>query len=215
MRRSLIKNKKAQLNQFSIFGIFAFMITALVVVLFFAGLIYIQGLLANIFHTIGVQNEINYGNPNALYVNMSAASDQIWGQLNTSIQSLKMVAGVYILALAAMMIITNALVKIHPMWFFAYILIALLAIVFSVPISNAYQQLLASAPVIMPDVNTITPTCNVTSNIYTGCTSTLQGFTVSNFILFNLPIVVLVLAVLGGIFLFINILRQEERGSFQ
>jgi len=192
--RNIIKDKgkKAQGNQFSIFGIFLFMITALVVVLFFAGLIYIQGLLHSTFDSAGIQNEVNAGK--AGYTNMSAASDEIWGTLDDAIQSLKLVAGVYVLALAAIMIITNALVKIHPLWFFAYILLSILAVVFAVPISNAYQQLYLQTPAAFG--------------------GELSGFTIANWVLFYLPVFVLILSVLGGIFLFINIIRQESGGTF-
>lgn len=176
-----IKRKKAQTQ----FSIFYFIIIAFVVVVFFAGLIYVMGLINNVMHNVGLANEVNAGKP--AYVNMTQASDQIFGQVNVSIQALRMVAIVYILGLACTIIITNGLVKIHPIWFFAYILIALLAVIFAPTISNAYESLL-------------------NAGIYDGQLST---FTASNFILLNLPTVTLIVSVLGGVFLFIQLLRND------
>ena len=175
-------NKKAQAGGFNIFY---FMIISFLAVVFFGGLIYTMGLINDVFHEAGVSNEVNAGQVG--YVNMTKASDDIFGQMNTSIQALKLVALMYILGFAACIIITNTLMKINPMWFFAYVLIALLAVIFAPTISNAYEGLL-------------------NSGIYAGG---LGAFTGSNFILLNLPTIVLVVSILGGIFLFINILRTQ------
>ena len=180
-----MKNKKAQ----SQFSIFTFMITAFLVVVFFGGLIYAMGLINNVMMEAGLSNEVNSGNP--MYVNMTRAAQQTFGQVNQSIQALRMVALVMILGLAVIMIVTNALVKIHPLFFFAYILLCLLAVIFAVPISNAYETLLQSG-------------------IYDGI---LTSFSASNFFLLNLPIVVMVVSVLGGIFLFISMIRSSSEGS--
>jgi hypothetical protein len=174
------RNKKAQMTEMNMFY---FMIVAFLVVVFFGGLIYAMGLINNVMHDVGV---INDANPNAtLYVNMTQASDNIFGQLNTSIQALRMVALVYILCLAVSIIITNALMKRNPIWFFAYVLLCLLAVILAPQISNAYESLL-------------------NSGIYAGG---LTAFTASNFLLLNLPTLVLIVSVLGGIFLFINLIR--------
>jgi len=183
---SIIKNKKAQQT----FGIFNWMIVAFLTVVFFAGLIYAMGLINGVMHNVGVQNDLqNAGSP--MFVNLTQASDATFGQINQSIQALKMVAIVYILGLAVLVIVSNALMKIHPIYFFAYILICLLAVIFSVPIANAYETLLNSP-------------------IYDGLLTT---FTASNWILLNLPVITLFISVLGGIFLFINIIRGGNEGS--
>ena len=188
--RSLNELKRYRRGQTQ-FTIFTFMITAFLVVVFFAGLIYTMGILNGVFHQIGVDNEVNVGKP--LYVNMTQASDQIFGQAYQSIQALRMVAVVYILALGAAIIITSGLQKIHPLFFFAYILICVLAVVFAPTIANAYEALLSSG-------------------IYGG---ELANFTASNFLLLNLPIVVLVISVLGGIFLFVNLIRAGNEGELR
>lgn len=176
-----VEDKRAQ-----VFNIFTFMIAIFVAILFFAGIIYAHGLLYNVFHQVGVLNDANYA-PNATWTNMTAAADLTFGTLNESAQSLKMVAAVYIFALAIAIIITNALIKVNPLWFYAYILLAILAVVFAAPISNAYESLL-------------------NSNIFDGI---LQDFTVANWAMHNLPTLVLVVSMLGGVFLFINLIRNQ------
>jgi hypothetical protein len=183
---SIIKNKKAQ----GTFGVFNWMIVAFLTVVFFAGLIYAMGLINGVMHDVGVQNDKQNGS--ATWVNLTQASNETFGVLNQSIQALRMVAIVYILGLAVLVIVGNAMIKVHPIYFFAYILICLLAVIFSVPISNAYQTL-------------------YTSSIYNGLLTT---FSASNWILLNLPVITLFISVFGGIFMFISIIRTggEDKG---
>lgn len=187
MKLKPILNKKAQMQQFNIF---IFMIAALVAVVMFGGMIWTMGQIYNIMHNVGLQNEVNSGNPG--YTNMTLAADITFGQVNNSIQALHMVAIAYILGLAVVIMVSNALVRVHPLWFFAYMLICLLAVIFAPPISNAYATLLDSG-------------------IYDGG---LLGFTTANFLLLNLPTITLVISVLGGIFLFINLIRTQNDLSF-
>jgi len=160
------------------------------VVLLFAGWIYAHGVIFDALHNVGLQNDATAGcnasgSCRPFYTNMTSAADQTFGVINTSITSLRLVAAVYIIALIIAIIIGSALVRLHPMWFFVYVLIVLLAVVFSAPISNAYESLLGST-------------------IYDG---ELLNFTVANHILLNLPTYVLITGLLGAVFLFINMVR--------
>jgi magnesium-transporting ATPase (P-type) len=174
---------------FPSFNIFYWMIISFLVVAFFAGLIYAMGLINGVMHQVGVENDKNVGSP--LWVNLTQASDETFGQVNNSIQALRMVSIVYILGLAVTIIVANALMKIHPIYFFAYIIICLLAVIFAVPIANAYEGLM-------------------NSGIYNGL---LTSFTASNWILLNLPILTLFISVLGGVLLFVNLVRTGNEGS--
>lgn len=187
-RKKFIKDTDAQ---FVTFNIYTFIITAFLVAVFFAGLIYVMGLVTGVFHTVGIVNEVNAGHPG--YVNMTLAADQTFGVVNNSIQALRMVALVYILGLGITIIITNALLKIHPLFFFAYLLIVILGVIFSAPIANAYLTLL-------------------NSNIFAG---TLGTFTAVNYIILNLPVFTLAIGAIGAIFLFINLIRSGEGGSLR
>lgn len=185
IKEDMIKSKflKDEDGQFSVFNLFTFMIISFVVILLFAGLIYVMGLLNTTFQNVGLQNEINSNNPG--YVNMTLAAQQTFGQVNTSVQSLRLVALTLIFSIILSTIFINGLQKIHPAFFFVYVLIVVLAIIFSAPISNAYQNLLAS-------------------NIFDGL---LPSFTGANWIMLNLPLVTTITGLLGGLFLFINIIR--------
>jgi hypothetical protein len=165
-----------------IFNIFTIMITALLCVLLFGGLIYAQGIIYTALHNVGVQNDATGG----LSVNMTKAADITFGTVNQSIQALRMVAVVYIMGLIAVFLITSALVRINPIWFFAYVLVVAFALMLSAPISNAYLTILQSG-------------------IYD---NGLQSFTGANWILLNLPVIVLVLGMFGAVLLMINIVRQ-------
>lgn len=196
-KAELKKGKKAQMT--SSFGIFNFIIFSLLVVVFFGGLIFAMGLINNVMHQAGVINDAQpretftfpcIDNASATctgstYVNMTLASDQIFGQQAESIKALRMVAVVYILGLATVIILVNVFVRRHPILFFAQILVGILAILFAPPISNAYQNLL-------------------NSGIYGG---ELANFTAANFILLNLPTFVLVITILGTLLSLINIVR--------
>ena len=181
-------NNKAQ---FSIFNIFTFMIVAFMAVVLFAGLIYVTGILNNTFHDIGVKNDVNAGKPG--YVNMTQAADNTFGQMNNSIQALRLVALTLIFSLILGIFVSNALIRISPAFFFVYVLIVTLAVVFSVPISNAYHNLLGT-------------------NVYDGL---LQTFTGANWLLLHLPLVTTIVGLLGGIFLFINLVRVGNEGIIQ
>lgn len=182
-------NKKAQVEG-GVFSIFTFMIVAFLAVVLFGGLIWSWGLINSVMHNVGVQNDATSAN-SSLYVNMTQASDSIFGSQNESIQALRMVALVYILGQAAIIIVTNVLQKKHPIFFFAYILICLLAVMFAPTISNAYITLLNSG--MMDNV--------------------LSSFSAANFLLVNLPTVVMVVSVIGGIFLFVNLIRGGGEAS--
>ena len=186
--RKIKLNKKGQLSSFSLFN---WMILGFLAIVMFAGFIWIMGTLKDVFDEVGVQNEKNAGQP--MYVNMSQASEDIWGSAYDSIQSLRLVGSVYLLAFGASIIIIGFLERKHPFLFFLYILITLLAVIFAPTISNAYETLL-------------------NSGIFDG---ELQTFTASNFILLNLPIFVLVIGALGGIGLFINLIRNNDEGNIQ
>jgi len=183
--------KDDETAQFSVFNIYTFMVVAFLAVLLFGGLIYVMGLVNGVMHNVGVANEVNIGQPG--YTNMTLASDETFGVVNDSIQALRMVAIVYILAEGITIVITGFLVKIHPLFFFAYVLIVSLGIILAAPIANAYYNLLGSG-------------------VFGGV---LPSFTGANWLVLNLPYLVLVIGILGGIGLFINIVRGGGEGQIQ
>ena len=173
------------------FSWFTIIIVAFMAIMLFAGLIYVMGLLNTTFHQVGLDNEIHAGQ--AGYVNLTQASDNTFGKANDSIQALRLVALSIILSLAIGTILMNFAVKVHPSFFFLYVLIVILAVIFAAPISNAYQNLL-------------------TSNVFGGI---LPSFTGANWIMINLPLFTAAGGILGGIFLFLQIIRGQDEGGLK
>lgn len=178
-----IEDKRAQMN-FSVFNIFTFMIVCFMAVVLFGGLIYVSGLLNDVFLDVGLKNEGNAGRPG--YTNLTVAAQNTFGKMDSSIQALRLVAITLIFSELMFFVLALSFQRAHPAMFFVYILIIFLAVMLAAPISNSYESLLGS-------------------NIYEG---NLQSFTGANWFLLNLPIVVLLAGILGAIFLFINIMRS-------
>lgn len=103
-------------------------------------------------------------------------------------QGLNILAFIILFGGAFSILVHNFLVRMHPVFLIVYILITIIAIVVSVYVSNEYMSLL--------------------TNDVIG--STLQGFTMSNFIMQYLPYWTAVIGILGAVFLFIGTLRDRE-----
>jgi len=178
-----IRNKKAQIERMTM--LFRFMIVSFMAVVMFAGLIWVMGILNDTFMDIGEANEGMLPG-----VNLTRTAEQTFGQVNSSIQALRLVAICLIFSEIMLIFIFNAFQRVHPMMFMIWVLIVFFAVMFAAPISNSYESLLQSG-------------------IYDG---TLESFTGSNFVLLNLPLIVLLTGICGGVLMFINIIRagQEE-----
>lgn len=183
IKADFIKDKRGQVG-FSSFNIFTVIIVTFMAAIMMAGMIYTFGLLNDSFIQIGAQNEGNAGM--AGYANLTLAAQNTFGQANSGIQSLRLTALCLIFSMFLGTFVVNAMMRIHPVFFFVYILICGLAIIFSVPISNTYELLLHA-------------------NTFNGV---LVSFTGVNWIILNLPIITSFVGVIGGIFMFINILRS-------
>ena len=181
-------NKKAQVEQqFSMMlMIFRFVVVGFIAVVMFAGLIWITGKLNTAFEDVGLANEANAGKPG--YVNLTEASQMTFGQMNNSIQALRLVAICIIFSEILLIFVFNSFQRVHPALFIVWVFIVFLAVMLAAPVSNAYESLLRAGT-------------------YEGL---LESFTGSNWILLNLPWITLLVGVLGGIFMFINIVRGRE-----
>lgn len=191
MQTLLKRDKKGQIDptNYGVFNIFTFMILIFIAVLFFGGLIYVTGLLNNVFVQVGLMNEGNSGM--AGYTNLTVAAENTFGKMNSSIQALRLVAVTLIFSEILFFVVFVSFKRTHPFMFIAYIFLVFLAVMLAAPISNAYESLMQAG-------------------IYNG---TLNTFTGSNYVLLNLPLVVLITGILGAILMFINILRTRDEGS--
>jgi hypothetical protein len=178
-----IGDKRGQLN-LSQFNIFTIMIGIFVAVILFGTLIYVSGVMNTAFLNIGLANEVNSGRPG--YVNMTQASQDTFGQLNNSIQALRLVAITMIFGEFIIFIAFLGFSRKHPILFIVWIFIVFLAVMLAAPISNSYEEILQS-------------------NALDGIFSTFTG---ANWVLLNLPLFNLLVGILGGIFMFINIVRD-------
>lgn len=176
-----LKEERGQVDV--LFSPFRFVIVVFLAILFFGGLIYVTGLLNNSFIQVGLQNEANAGQ--AGYVNLTQAAQNTFGKVNESIQGLRMVAIAVIFSEILLIFVFNSFLKIHPALFVVWIFIVFLAVMLAAPVANAYEQI-------------------VRDQVYNGL---LESFTGANWLILNLPIVTLMVGVIGGIFMFINILR--------
>jgi len=120
--------------------------------------------------------------------NIATIADNTFGQVNSGLNSLRWLSFTIIFALAISILISNFLVKAHPVFFIVYFFIVVLAIVFSVFVSNSYEGLM--------------------TNQLIG--DTLQSYVGSSFIMLNLPLWVTIIGVFGAIVLFIGIIRDRR-----
>jgi|19_taG_2_1085344.scaffolds.fasta_scaffold13793_3 hypothetical protein len=128
------------------------------------------------------------GNSN---VNISEPAMQTFGAINNSMPMLQTLSFGIMVAMAISILISNFLVRAHPVFFVIYFLISAVAVVFSVYLSNAYETLLSG---------------QVFSD-------TLVGFSASNIILANLPVWTTIICLGGAIFLFIGMIRDDGLGG--
>lgn len=163
--------------------LFILLAVVMVGVLFFAGIIYGMDLLNERLSDI----DITIGSD----TNVTAISSDTFGRINTALGGLKWVAMALLFGMMLAIFISNFMVKAHPVFIIVYILITIVAIVFAVYISNAYETMLMSGPL----------------------STTLTTFGPMNFFLLNLPAVIGIIGFGGALFLFIGITVDREQGG--
>jgi hypothetical protein len=125
-------------------------------------------------------------------VNITSAAEQTFLEVyNAEKVTLEYVAFAIIFASAISIFISNFLVKSHPAFFIIYVLIIIVAVIFGVYVSNAYEELLT----------------------HSGFGTTLQSFEAPTFVMLHLPIWIVVIGFFGAIFLFVGISRDREMGG--
>jgi len=120
-------------------------------------------------------------------VNVSAAAEVTFGQVQEGLNYLRLIAFVIFFGLVLSFLLINAFVKAHPFLYVVYVLVSMFATILSVYLSNFYSDKLLT----MPTIGT-----------------TFQSFTVMNFVMANLPLLIGTIGILGGILLFINLPRD-------
>ena len=114
--------------------------------------------------------------------NVSEAAENSFSWMNTGLDSLKMIGFVIILGYSIATLIVAYYSKDHPIMLVMYILLTVILVVFSIYISNAFEDLL-SDPVLG---------------------TTLSSFSIGKHIMLNLPIWISVVGFLGVLLMLVG-----------
>jgi len=177
--RPIIKNKKGGFSDLFIFMIFAFVIILISVVW-----VYMGGLVQEKMHeTIGQMDlHDTVGN------NASQVVDNTIGDFNASISALRWITVFLIGGMILSIFIGSYLVTTKPIFFIPYLFIVIIAIVVSVPMSNAYEVLMNNAIL----------------------SETFAGFSGASWIMLNLPVWITIIGITGGIIMFSRMGKKED-----
>ena len=161
--------------------IFLLMIVA-VIIIFVSGLFIYMGIKTQDQLDKSMKDMKTSGGTN--YTEITGAT---FGNVNVTYSSLYWISILLIVGMIFSIFIGSYMVTTRPIYFVPYIFIVIIAIFVSVGISNAYQDVVAN-----PDL-----------------ASTFAGFIGANFIMFNLPIWIVVIGFVGGIIMFVRMKSQE------
>jgi len=174
-KRTLMNDKGGQFTD-----LFLFMIVA-VIILFICGIFIYMGVRVN------DKLDDTFKNLDREDVNYTAIKDNTFGDVNKAYSSLYWISILLIVGMMISIFIGSYMVTTRPIFFVPYIFVVIIALIVSIGISNAYQQVVAN------------PTL----------ASTFAKFVGSNFIMFNLPIWIVVIGFTGGIIMFVRMKSQE------
>jgi len=164
--------------------LFIFMILAFVLIFICAIMIYIADTTTEQLHETMDGMDLGDGSGN----NVSVVIDNTVGATALSFKALQWISAFIIFGMILSIFIGSYLVTTKPVFFIPYIFIVIIAIIVSVPLSNAYETLSNNADL----------------------SSTFTGFTASNFIMLNLPIWITIIGFVGGIIMFARMGKKEE-----
>lgn len=160
------------------------MIIGFVFVIFFSGWLFIQNQVTTTFMDVG-----NIGSTNVTNI-----TQDIMQPTNSSLPHHLNIWGLILIFGSILSIfIHNFLIKSHPAYFILYFFIAVVAIILSAYISNIYMDLLNSSGTLLSEG--------------------MNNFESINYIMQWLPYWVAVVTLIGAVFLFIQ-LRKNEEGGF-
>lgn len=166
----------------AITDLFVWIAVSIVMVVFFGAILYGMNLVNDEFNQVGNVSET---------INFTDISQDTFGQVVSGLDYLKTIAFLIFFFLGMSMLISNFLVKAHPVFYVVYILVLIVAVIFSIFVSNAYESLLTS--------NVLSPT--------------FLEFSAMNFVMLNLPVWVCVFGIFGAILLFAGIPREISSGG--
>lgn len=175
--RQLIHNKKGALTDLFLWISVCFILSIFSVIMFFAATRTYTELIAK-----APQLQKALGNDG----NATEIINSTFGQVPNSYQALKWITVMLIFGFALTIILTSFLVKTNPIFFVPYLIIYIIAIIISVPMSNTYEVIYQN-PLLA---------------------ASFSGFWGQNWIFLNLPFWIIVIGGLSGTLLFINSVRN-------
>lgn len=165
--------------------LFLFMIIAFVVLLFSGIFIYLSHTVTDEFRGNIADMEIFNDNGQ----NGSQTLEDTLGVADASFNALTWISVLLIFGMIIAIFIGSYMVTTKPIFFIPYIFVAIIAVIVAVPMSNAYETL------------ALNPTL----------TSTYSGFDGSNWIMAQLPIIIAIVGITGGIIMFVRMGKREEQ----
>lgn len=125
-------------------------------------------------------------------VNLTAPAKVVFGNINAGVQQFTWLSFVLFIVLGLSIFASNFLVRANPFFYVAYIFVVIIAIVFSIFISNGYSNLVDTSGILQ---------------------ETFKSFVGMHYIMLHLPIWTTVIGIGGAIFLFIGMSRDDELGG--
>lgn len=167
-------NKKGNL-----LDVFMWIIISFVILIFFAMWIFGFNIMTDIMTNL---------DSTAPGLNISQHAQATFGQVNNALEELKWIAFILIIGQALSIFLFNIFTREHPVMFVPYVLVNIIAVIFSVIISNTYENLLTNSAI----------------------GETLMGFKAGTFIMLNLPYMATIVGFLGAVFLVIGLARERS-----
>ena len=174
----IIRDKRA-----SVFDIFIWMIVGFILIVFLAAWMYGFGLITNTITTLDADTDL---------INITQAGKDTFGQANAGLSVFGWATGAIIFAMGLSIIISNFLVRAHPIFFVVYVLVVIVAVIFGAILSNAYESTVANNAIIGAQA---------------------KGFLGAHYIFMHLPIWVTIIGLLGAVFLYAGIVRDGGQGG--
>lgn len=180
--KSLIKNKRTRWGkQGAMSDLFLFITIGFIIVIFSVVMYFVA---TKTYTSLLSSNAIQKGLGND--GNATQIINQTVGQVVNAYQSLKWITVMLLFGLALSILISSFLVKTNPIFFVPYVIILIIAIIVSVPVSNTYETIYQN-PVLA---------------------ESFSGFWGATWIFLHLPIWVTVIGIFAGILMFINVVRN-------
>lgn len=176
-------NKRGQTSA-SYADVFIFIIISFVVVVFFGILYYGFGQVEDVLVNVDLQFS-----GDGQFANFSEIVEGTYGEVYDAYGFLRIITYAIIFSMVLVILISNYLVRINPVFFILYVMVCMVAIIVSAYVSNTYESLL------------LDPTFG----------STLMSFTGSSYIMLYLPYWATVITLVGALIMFMGIIRTRNQ----